>query len=143
MILINLEKWMYWVNKYFIDTSVWIDYFKHKGEKINNTIDKLIDENAIYINGIVKTEILFGANDNNEYEYLNNCLDGLIFLEIDRNLFKKIAYNGYLLKKSGLIIPLSDLIIATQCHDFDLILIDRDKHFNLLKSIIKIKRFNE
>ncbi len=129
------------MNKYFIDTSAWIDYFKNRNVKLNDDIDKLLDENAVCINGIVKTEILLGTNNKKDYEYLNSNLDGLIFLEIDKDLFSNISLNGYILKKSGIMIPLSDLIIATQCNYLDLILIENDKHYKLVEDIIKIKRF--
>ena len=47
------------MKKYFVDTSIWIDYF-------NDKIDVLIDEKTVFINGIVETELLCGSNNEKE-----------------------------------------------------------------------------
>ncbi|MCP4157326.1 MAG: PIN domain-containing protein [bacterium] len=58
--------------QYMLDTSVWIDYFRDNDKELNDFIDHLIDEDAIYINGIINSEILIGTKTEKEYELIKN-----------------------------------------------------------------------
>jgi Predicted nucleic acid-binding protein, contains PIN domain len=126
---------------YMVDTSIWIDYFRNAHKERNNLIDSLIDENRVYINGIILSELLLGARNENDFNALASTMRGLNFVDIDQNGFELVGRNGFLLKKKGISIPLSDLVIASNCIEHDLVLIDNDKHFKTISSHLKLKRF--
>jgi hypothetical protein len=98
-----------------IDSSVWIEYFKNRKFKLGDIIDSLIQEDKVYTNGIVISELLLGTKDNKESKKLKEAFLGLHYIELDSERFLKVGYNGYLLKKKGIRVPLTDLIIATTC----------------------------
>ena len=129
------------MSKYMIDTSIWIDYFAERNPELNDKIDDLLDENKIYINGIIISEILHGVKTENNYLDLKNYLDGLNYVETDKALFDKVGYYGFVMKKNGLTIPLSDLIIATQCVENSLTLFEKDKHYVMFGKLFDLKRF--
>lgn len=102
-------------DKYMIDSSAWIRYFRYKDYPLTPLIKKLMGKDLIYINGIIQTELLKGAKSEKSYRSLKNSFNGLHFLEIDRGLFDSISEAAFKLRRKGITVPLADLIIAIQC----------------------------
>ena len=129
--------------KYMIDTSVWIDYFRDTNKELNDFIDRLIDEDVVYINGIIKSELLIGTRTQKEYDLTKNNLECFTTLELDDRVFNEISKVGFQLKRKGITVPLSDLIIAVQCFEQQLILIEKDKHFEKIKRYLGLNLFQD
>lgn len=128
-------------HKYMVDTSVWIDYFRDTDKALNDFIDRLIDEDTVYINGIIKSELLIGARDSKEYDMTRSNLNCFYTIDLDDRIFEETARIGFQLKRKGITVPLSDLIIAVQCFEHRLILIEKDKHFKKIKESLAINLF--
>ncbi len=126
---------------YMVDTGIWIDYFRNAHKERNDLIDSLIDENRVFTNGIILSELLLGARNENDFDALVSTMRGLNFVDIDQTGFELIGRNGFLLKKKGVSIPLSDLVIASNCIEHDLTLIDNDRHFKTISEYLKLRRF--
>jgi len=75
--------------KYLIDTSVWIDYFRDSDKALNDFIDRLIDEDVVYTNGIIKTELLIGTKTPKEYDLTKNNLDCLYTIDLDNQFLMR------------------------------------------------------
>jgi len=127
--------------KYMIDTSVWIDYFRDSDKGLNDFIDHLIDEDVVYTNGIIKTELLIGTKTPKEYDLTKNNLDCLYTIDLDNQIFDEVSKVGFQLKRKGITVPLSDLIIAVQCFQHRLILLEKDRHFQKIKEFLDINLF--
>ena len=127
--------------EYFIDTSIWISYFREGGSRLCDQIDELIDHNRVHINGIILVELLTGARNEAEFDRLASALAGLKFVPSDPASFKSAGRNGCELKRKGISVPLSDVIIATDCIDHDLVLIEADKHYEAISAHLPLKRF--
>lgn len=127
---------------YMIDTSVWIDYFRDTDSELNDFIDLLLDEDRVYINGIIRAEILIGARNTNEYESIKNSLEGIHTVEMDNQTFNETGRIGFQLKRKGITVPLSDLIIAVQCALNRLTLIQKDKHYQCIKECLEIDLYS-
>jgi predicted nucleic acid-binding protein len=126
--------------EYFVDTSVWIPYFREGGSESGDFIDGLIDDGRVHINGIVLAELLTGARSPAELERLASALAGLNFVPGDRASSGSAGRNGILLKKKGVSVPLSNLIIATDCIDHGLVLIESDRHFAVIAAHLPLER---
>lgn len=126
--------------EYFVDTSVWIPYFQEGSSERGDFIDELIDDDRIHINGIVLAELLTGARSPADLDRLTSALAGLKFIASDRNSFQSAGRNGFALKKRGVSVPLSDIIIATDCIDHGLVLIETDKHYAAIAAHLPLKR---
>lgn len=124
--------------KYMIDSSVWIEYFRDKNFALTSNVKDLMEKDAVYINGIIQTEILKGAKSEKNYRSLRNSFNGLHFLEIDRYLFDSVSDAAFKLRRKGITVPITDLIIAIQCIENHLILIENDKHFELIKQCLEL-----
>jgi predicted nucleic acid-binding protein len=125
---------------YFVDTSVWIPYFREGGSDLGDLIDELIDEGRVHINGVVLAELLTGARTRAELERLAAALAGLRFVPSDRPSFESAGRNGYALKRKGVSVPLSDILIATDCVDHGLVLIEADRHYAAIASHLPLRR---
>ncbi len=130
-------------SEYFIDTSVWIPYFRAGGAEYGDFIDTLIDENRVHINGIVLAELLTGARSPAEIDLLSLALAGLKFVPNDRDSFQSAGRSGFALKKKGISVPLSDIIIATDCIDHSLVLIESDRHYAAIAVHLPLKRHKQ
>ena len=126
--------------EYFIDTSVWIPYFREGGSEHGDFIDELIDDNRIHINGIVLAELLTGARSSAELDRLASALAGLKLLPSDRASSGSAGRSGFVLKKKGISVPLSAIIIATDCIDHGLVLVEADKHYAIIAAHLPLKR---
>lgn len=120
------------MNRYLIDTSVWIDFFRGRSEVIKNRIFKLLDENAVFTNGIILAELLIGASGRKEFDFIKDNFEGLRYMDMDRGFFIHLSEVGNALRRSGTTIPLSDLAIITQAKKNKLIVFTRDRHFESL-----------
>ncbi len=119
--------------KYMIDSSIWIRYFRDRNYELTPLIKELMERDAVYINGIIQTELLKGAKSEKNYRTLKNSFNGLHFLEIDKSLFDSISDAAFKLRRKGITVPMTDLIIGIQCVENNLILIEEDKHFKFIK----------
>jgi predicted nucleic acid-binding protein len=125
---------------YFVDTSVWISYFRGVQSDCGDLIDALIDENRVHINGIVLAELLTGARSQVELDRLAAALAGLRFIPGDRASIESAGRSAFLLKRKGISLPLSDVIIAADCIRNALVLIESDKHFAVIAAHLPLKR---
>ena len=126
--------------EYFVHTSVWIPYFRDGGGEQGDLIDALLDENRVHINGIAVTELLTGARSAVEVDNLSSALAGLKLVPSDRASFESAGRNGFALKRKGISVPLSDIIIATDCIDHGLVLIEADRHFAAISDHLPLRR---
>jgi len=127
---------------YLVDTSVWIDYFRGNNNELSDVIDQLIDEDRIFINGIIKCELLVGTKTRKEYNSINGTLDCINWLELDGSVFAEISKVGFKLKREGISVPLSDLIIAVQANLNNHILIENNKHYKIINQILPLRLYS-
>jgi len=128
------------IESYFIDTSVWIRFFRDEKTALTDTVEDLIRLNRVFTNGVVILELLVGARTEKERDNLALFWDGLNFLEMSRELFFEAGCHGFSLKRKGISVPFNDLIIAAHCLQEGLVLIDDDKHFGVIAEHLPLKR---
>jgi predicted nucleic acid-binding protein len=125
---------------YFVDTSVWIEYFRGTLSALTDLVEDLIKENRVSVNGIIVAELMIGARTEKEKEFLSFYMDGLHVLELKQSAFIGAGGHGFFLKTKGISVPFSDLLIATQCIENNLMLIDNDRHFDAIAKHLPLKR---
>jgi len=124
---------------YLIDTSIWIDFFKGElDDELKNQILSYIENDEIYYNGIILSELLIGTKNKKEKKLIQDNFDGFHYLTMTLEDFKQIAKIGNKLLKKGITIPLTDLIIFYHTLNNNLIIITKDKHF---KRIFTVEKF--
>jgi len=127
------------MSNFFIDSTIWIEFFKGKNTAVNEFVLPLIDEDRIYYNGIILSELLIGAISKKEFDFLKSNFAGFKHLETDKTIFEKAAKIGFRLRKEGITIPLTDLIITAHCLHYDLTIATADTHFDQINKKLKLK----
>jgi predicted nucleic acid-binding protein len=127
-------------DRYLIDTSVWIFALRTKYvPKIKSYVERLLDEDKVVINPIIKLELLAGTKTRNEFARLKLRLDALQEISIDQEIWEESQKIAFDLRKKGIKIPNIDIIILSCAKIHKITLVHRDKHFDLAGKILPIK----
>jgi predicted nucleic acid-binding protein len=118
---------------FLLDTSAWIMALKKNPLSVlKNRVDHLLRLNTVAIIPLVKVELLGGTKTEAEFEKLHRRLNSLINYEINDEVWTKAARMSFTLRKAGLTIPNTDVIIAAAALVNQAILIHIDKHFEMI-----------
>ncbi len=113
-----------------VDTSVWIDYFNGRENKLTNILDSALLDGTVAIGDIILLEILQGFRDDKDYNRAKTTLATLDLHEMfGRKMVGKCANNYRSLRKKGITVrKTNDIIIATFCIEnrFPLLFSDKD-----------------
>lgn len=123
-----------------IDTSVWLFALRKEYiPEIKDRVASLLLENHVFTTGIINLELLACTRSKSEYKRLMNRLDVLENIKIDEIVWD-MAYNlGYKLRRKGLTIPLTDILIASCALSEECILLHADNHFDLIAKHVNLK----
>lgn len=120
------------MSRYIVDTFIWIEFLRGRIPALKNRISNLLTEDRIVINGVIESELLMGACGKKEVEFVNEKLTNLDYLEIDRNFLRYCGILGNKIRKEGINMPLSDIMIAAHAKINNLIIFTMDKHFEAI-----------
>jgi len=113
-----------------VDTSVWIDYFNGRENKLTDILDSALVDGTVAIGDIILLEILQGFRNNKDYNKARITLATLDLYDMfGRGMVGKCANNYRFLRKKGVTIrKTNDIIIATFCieNQFPLLFSDKD-----------------
>lgn len=120
------------MNEYLVDTSVWVEFFRGKKIAIKKRLEKFLDENRAVVTGIILAELLTGIGNEKDQRFLEECFLGLPYLEATREIFATAGKMGATLRKKGITMPVSDLLIAALARVHSLTVLTLDNHFQTL-----------
>ena len=123
-------------NKYMLDSSVWIGYFKANPEF--SLVENLIVLGKVVINDVILSELLPSMIAREEYDRAAAiCALDLIPMNIN---WKEIReYQTLLMRNGHFKIGIPDLLIAQNCIQNDIQVISCDKHFQTLAKYLPLK----
>ena len=114
----------------FVDTTVWIDYFRGLDTPLTNALDYELLHNQVVTGDLIITEFLQGFNNDRDFDTAKEIMGNLIYYDmLGKDIALKSAENFRFLRKNGITIrKTADVIIGTFClaHDFPLLHNDRD-----------------
>jgi predicted nucleic acid-binding protein len=115
-------------NGILADTSVWIEFFKPQST-FGKKLEALIMNNSVWVCGVVLFELVQGIRSEEEKAMILDALSDLEYAEMTRHLWQKTARLSASLKKKGLNLPLSDILIAAVAIEHNLKIFTLDKHY--------------
>ncbi|NCD35059.1 MAG: PIN domain-containing protein [Spartobacteria bacterium] len=124
----------------FIDTCIFIDYFRGRDHALCDVVDQLIMDTRGVCNGIVLAELLYGARGEREERIIETALQALTMHADTPEICAAAGKIGASMRKRGLTIPLTDCIIAAQCLAHDLQIITHDRHFDSIADVFPLKK---
>ena len=114
-----------------VDTSVWLFALKKDFHPvIKERIEQLLVESEIAICGMIALELLGGTRSEKEYFRLKSRLDALHYIDTDKALWDLSSQLAFDLKRKGMSIPYSDIVIAASALKEKAILVHADSHFD-------------
>jgi len=124
---------------FLVDTSVWIFALrKDFVPPIKERIGELLKDHVVLINGMTKLEILGGVKTKKEFERLKTRLDSLYEVAINSMVWQ-IAYKiAFELRRKGITVPYTDILIAACALKSRADLIHADRHFDLMAPHIRL-----
>jgi len=123
-----------------IDTSAWLFALRKEFvPEIKDRIDLLLKENLVLTTGIIRLELLAGTRTESEYERLKKRLSTLESIETDAPLWEMACDLGFRLRRKGVTIPCTDILIAACALSAGCVLLHADRHFDLAADHLKLK----
>jgi len=125
---------------FLVDTTAWIlalrkDYLP----EVKDRIEYLLKENAIIATGMIKLELLGGTKEEKEFQRLKVRLDALDMVETNTSLWE-YAYNlAFRLRRKGITVPYTDILIGSSALMTDAIVVHADSHFDLMSSHVALR----
>jgi predicted nucleic acid-binding protein len=126
---------------FLVDTSAWL-FALRKGAnpEVKSRLDTLLREDAVVITGIIKLELLGGTRTREEFSRLKSRLDGLKYIPLEEPLLWDLASEmAFDLRRKGLTIPYTDILIASAAIEENLILLHADVHFDQVARHSKLR----
>jgi predicted nucleic acid-binding protein len=128
------------MNNILIDSSAWIEYFK--GNKNFLFINDFIDDNKICTNDLILTELIPSMVHKKEHNLIE-LMESMYRYEITINWNELRQYQIRNLQNGNNNVPISDVIIAQNCIENNLIIVTQDKHFRLMAKYLPLTVFNK
>ena len=123
-------------NGVIADTCVWIEFFKSRsGSVIGKELEELIVNDSVCVSGIIVYELTQGVKSDAEKAKIINALSNLKCMEMSKHLWQKAGDISGLLRKNGLNIPLSDILIASIAIEHNLSVFTIDGHFEKIPGL--------
>jgi len=121
-----------------VDTSIWIDYFR-SGDN-SPEMKFLIDENILVTNDIILAELVPYLNIKKQSK-ITKLLYEVNRVPLKINWEEIIEFQVRCLKSGANGVGIPDLIIAQHAKNNNYKIYSLDKHFRLLKQVLKVKLY--
>lgn len=128
------------VDMYLVDSSAWILALRKEAiQSVKNRVGELLRDDKILANGMITLELLGGTRTRKEFRRLKERLGALDMVPIDAALWVHAADFAFTLRRKGLTIPYTDVLIAACALQADATLVHADRHFDLIADHTQLK----
>ena len=125
---------------FLVDTSVWLEVLPPgRGRDIRERVDGLLSADLVATTGMVQLELLGGTRSQEEWNRLAELLSALHPLPIADGHWEDAARDGFLLRRQGITVPSTDLLISAVATREGAVLIHRDRHFDLIAAHLPLR----
>ena len=118
---------------FLVDTSAWILALRKDFlPSVKDRIAYLLKENSIITSGMIKLELLGGTKAEKEFQRLKTRLDALEMVEMNTSLLERAYDLAFSLRRRGITVPYTDILIAASALMMDATVVHADSHFDLM-----------
>lgn len=123
-----------------VDTSAWLHALtKESVPAIKSGVDELLKDNLVVTTPMIKLQLLGGTRTDKEFRRLKAYLDALHDVEIGDGEWERACELSFKLRRKGLTIPYTDILIAACALTADLTLMHVDAHFDAISKQTGLK----
>lgn len=117
-----------------VDTSAWVDFFRGPS-KTADVVADLIEKGQAAICGVISYELIQGAKSDDEAAHLSGVLSGLHYVEMTHDLWLRAGNISAGLRRKGITLPMSDLLIGAIALEHGLEVLSLDEHFTSIPGL--------
>lgn len=112
------------------DTCVWIDFFRGVDSEPARLLEQALrGSDTVCVCGPILYELVQGVRSAKEETAILSALEGLVTLKVTGSLWIGAGRLSAQLKKQGITLPNSDILLAAVALANDLTVLTRDRHF--------------
>jgi predicted nucleic acid-binding protein len=120
--------------KVLVDTCIWIDFLRRKGEK-SGILEELLKTNRVVTAGIILFELSQGMKNEKDRANITHLLADLDYEEMSQKRWTAAGTIAKMLKAKGFILPQSDILLASIALDLDIEIFSLDGHFDVIPGL--------
>lgn len=117
------------------DRSVWVEYIRRPTGPVARAVDTLLDSDRLATAGLVISEVLQGAAEGEDFRRLERMLVVLPFVENTPESWVLAGRISMDLRRRGVDVPLSDIVIAAAALTFDHEIYTLDQQFERIPGL--------
>jgi predicted nucleic acid-binding protein len=106
---------------------------------LRDRVDELLAADRVAITGIVRLELLGAARNDQEWDQLNDHVSALHQLPVEDETWQEAARIGFQLRRQGVAVPYTDLIIGAVAIKTNSVLLHRDRHFDMIAQSVPLQ----
>lgn len=123
-----------------VDTSAWLHALRKDFiPLVKDRVEMLLGNDLVVTTGIVKLELLGGTKTEKEYHRLTEFLDSVDYVPTSEIQWMKACEMAFSLRRKGITIPSTDLLIAACALSVDAVVMHADAHFDLMSKHVGLK----
>ena len=123
------------MNRVLADTSIWVEYFNRPKSEYARRLAEFLEIEVVYITGIILAELLQGAKTHAEFNLLRKNLKVLPLLKETDKIWEKVGKLSFDLQRKGIVIPLSDCLIAVLAQENNCQVFTLNNHFTYVPQL--------
>ncbi len=112
-----------------IDSTAYIDWFRDRID-IRKTLEPWINARALATCGIIRAEVIRGILSRKQKARLEDFFDILEDVPTDRQVWREAGDLAWELDRKGIVLPLTDIVIAACGRRINATIVSRDAHFS-------------
>lgn len=118
------------MTQYLIETSVWVSIVRREPlQPLARRVQELLQSELVATTGMIRLELMGGAKTRSEFDKLAFVTGGLEQLRDDDRTWLRAARLAFDLRRQGVTVPNSDILIAAVAIENDATLVHADVHF--------------
>ncbi len=121
-----------------MDTSAWVDYFRGTSSAAA-AVATLVEKGRASICGVIFYELIQGTKSQEEAAQLSAVLSGLHYMEMTPDLWISAGGISAGLRRKGITLPMSDLLIGAMAMEHELEVLTLDDHFDAIPGVKRFK----
>ena len=113
-----------------VDSSVWIEYYRPAGDpRYKRWVADAIRQDLVAVNPVIAAEILTFTRGREQYDAIASDFAAFHWAAVDRTVSLRASDLGYRLRRSGVTVPATDLLVFASAMEADAELMHHDAHF--------------
>jgi predicted nucleic acid-binding protein len=121
-----------------VDSTIYIDLLR-RGEDVPFVLRAFLLSEQLFICGVIRAEVLRGIRTIEMRNELSDLFDLMTEVPTDARIWAKVTDLAWKLDRRGVVLPLTDLVIACCAFVVDTAVVTADPHFSQISGL-KVKR---